>query len=531
MVHPLPADLGRTLAPCMAELKADLGQRMPMHEIDDPPPRITLGGVPEARASRRDPRIRRHAGHLCEEQPRTAGRAGAVMDEMPIARQTVDGRILRHRGDGHTVDHRHAAQRERGEHRRAPVLDAAARRQRPLDLLDVGRIAQTQVRMTDALAAREQAVGELPRLEPGVTVHVLEPFHAVAGCVLQFERLEGAFLMVAHQTVLDRRGPGDVRHERHRILHRQLGARSDAEVRRMRRIADQHQVAVMPALAEDAVEAQPRRTPQMPCVAHQPMAVEMTREQPLAERDRFFGGREVESMRPPGLIARLDDDGREVAAELVRVDLEPAMLGALEREGERVERPGGPEPDEPALAHVDVGLEHVGMAGARAAVHAVGGDHQIGVAPRGVVVHLMLEVLHHAEAARALLQYVEQALAADAAEAMAAGPYRHVPMTHLDVVPVMEIRDDRVMRLRIDGPEPLHRLVGEHHTPAEGVVRTVALMDLDLRLRMRFLDEDGGIQPCRSAAERYDASHLPLAPGEDGTGTSLRITPSTFDRR
>ena len=64
---------------------------------------------------------------------------------------------------------------------------------------------------------------------------------------------------------------------------------------------------------------------------------------------------------------------------------------------------------------IDVGLEHVGMAGARAAVHAVGGDHQIGVAPRGIVVHLMLEVLHHAEAARALLQYVEQALAADKA--------------------------------------------------------------------------------------------------------------------
>ena len=362
-----------------------------------------------------------------------------------------------------------------------------------------------------------------------MTVHVLEPFHAVAGCVLQFERLERPFLMVAHQTVLDRRGLGDVRHERHRILHRELGARSDAEMRRMRRITDQHQIAVMPALAEDAVEAQPCRTPQMSRVAHQPMTVEMTGEQPLAERDRLLGRGEVQSMRLPGLIARLDDDGREVAAELIGVDLEPAMLGALERERERVERPRRPEPDEPALAYVDVGFEHIGMTGARAAVHAVGGDHQIGVAPSAIV-RLMLEMLYDAQVRSASLQYVEQPLAADPAEAMAPGPYRHISMTHLDVVPVMEVRDDRVMRLRIHVPEPLHRLVGEHHAPAEGVVRTVALIDLDAGVRMRLLHEDGGVQPCRAAAERYDMSHF-NAPGDGRSGTSLRITPSTFDSR
>jgi hypothetical protein len=39
-------------------------------------------------------------------------------------------------------------------------------------------------------------------------------------------------------------------------------------------------------------------------------------------------------MRAPGLLARLDDDGRERLAELVGMDLEPAVLGLLEREGE-----------------------------------------------------------------------------------------------------------------------------------------------------------------------------------------------------
>ena len=67
-------------------------------------------------------------------------------------------------------------------------------------------------------------------------------------------------------------------------------------------------------------------------------------------------------MRAPRFLARFDDDRREVLAELVGVDLEPAVLGPLEREREGGERLGGAEPDEAALAHVDVRLEDVRVA-------------------------------------------------------------------------------------------------------------------------------------------------------------------------
>ena len=72
----------------------------------------------------------------------------------------------------------------------------------------------------------------------------------------------------------------------------------------------------------------------MPRVAHQPRAAEILAEQPLGEFDRFVRRRAVEAVREPRLLARLDDHRREVLAELVRVDLEPAVLGALERERE-----------------------------------------------------------------------------------------------------------------------------------------------------------------------------------------------------
>ncbi len=70
----------------------------------------------------------------------------------------------------------------------------------------------------------------------------------------------------------------------------------------------------------------------------------------------------VEAVRAPGLLAGLDDHRREIAAELVGVDLEPAMLGLLEGEGECREGLLRAEPDETALAHVDVRLEDLGVA-------------------------------------------------------------------------------------------------------------------------------------------------------------------------
>ena len=83
----------------------------------------------------------------------------------------------------------------------------------------------------------------------------------------------------------------------------------------------------------------------------------------------------------------------------------------------------GAEPDEAAAALVDVGVEGVGVAGADLAVDAVGGDDEVGVVFAGDGLVVLDEVLEHqldADLFATRLQDVEQFLAADADEAMAA---------------------------------------------------------------------------------------------------------------
>ena len=121
------------------------------------------------------------------------------------------------------------------------------------------------------------------------------------------------------------------------------------------------------------------------------------------------------------LLGRLDDEGRGVVVEAVGVRLEPAVLGLLEGEGERLEQLRRAEPDEAAVAQVDVGLVGGGVLAADAAVEAVAGDDEVGVGVRSSAdLHVGLETQLDAERLAARLQDVEQALPADAAEAVAA---------------------------------------------------------------------------------------------------------------
>src|SRR5271154_1547840 len=118
----------------------------------------------------------------------------------------------------------------------------------------------------------------------------------------------------------------------------------------------------MPALAEHAIEVEPRRAAQMPRVAHEPVAAQILAEQLLAECDRLLRVEAIETVRFPGLLARLHDDRGKLRAELIGVNLKPAVLGVLEREREGRELLLGAEPDEAALAHVDVRPENIRVA-------------------------------------------------------------------------------------------------------------------------------------------------------------------------
>src|SRR5579863_2576510 len=71
----------------------------------------------------------------------------------------------------------------------------------------------------------------------------------------------------------------------------------------------------------------------------------------------------------------------------------------------------------------------------------------------------------------------------------------------------MEVREDGGVRFGVGSLEIGHRLVGEHHAPAEGVVRAVALEDLDARRGQGLAQQNRRVQPGRAATHADDSSH------------------------
>src|SRR5690606_18248933 len=150
---------------------------------------------------------------------------------------------------------------ERGEHRRhasLPRRHPRAGREPTLDRLEVVAIAHTQALVTHALAARQQAVGELLRLETRFALDRLEPLGRVARRVLQALPLQWVHLLV----FAERGFVIGVARQRLRqcnsTLKRQPRSRADREVRGGRSVSEQDDVALVPALGIDADEVYPR---------------------------------------------------------------------------------------------------------------------------------------------------------------------------------------------------------------------------------------------------------------------------------
>ena len=252
-------------------------------------------------------------------------------------------------------------------------------------------------------------------------------------------------------------------------------------------------------------------------VRHEPVPAEPLAEQRLAGGDGLRGVHAVEARRAPRGLVALDDERRGALVEAVAVRLEDAVRVLDEVEGEGVEGERRAEPDEARRARVEVRAEGGGVAAADGAVDAVGGDHDVGAAEPervevAVVAHVGAEAQGDAERRGALLQDAQQRAARDAAEAVAAGGDPTPVDDDVDVVPVGEVGGDRAERRLVGGAEVLERLVGEHDAPPERAVRAVALDDGDVVRRVRLLEQQRGVQPCRSAADDDDP-HVPSAWG------------------
>ena len=190
--------------------------------------------------------------------------------------------------------------------------------------------------MPDSLAAGEQTVGELPRRQARVARDVLEPFHAIARGALQpAEPRRCALRFVSRECRPEIACARRMTRKADGILHGELGARADGKMRRVRGVADQRDLAIGPTLAQYALKIEPGRLLQMCRVALQGVAAEIAGKESFAEFDRLARGRPLKAVRLPGLLAGLDDDGRQVLTELIGVDLKPAVLGLFKRKRER----------------------------------------------------------------------------------------------------------------------------------------------------------------------------------------------------
>src|SRR5205807_8281250 len=91
--------------------------------------------------------------------------------------------------------------------------------------------------------------------------------------------------------------------QRDRVLERQLRSRADREVRRVRGVADQHDVAVTPAPVADRREIPPERA-----VLQEAMPLQLFGEESLAEGQRLVLVRVIETGAPPRLLGRLEEE-------------------------------------------------------------------------------------------------------------------------------------------------------------------------------------------------------------------------------
>ena len=358
--------------------------------------------------------------------------------------------------------------------------------------------------MADALTAGQQRIGELGGIKVKIAFNLFEPFQTVAGGGLQAQHLDPALGLIAVKRPFQRRFAVQIFRQRNRTVKRQPRAGADREMPGRRRIAHQHDVLVIPFLADHPGKLHPhRRTAQMHRIRHQIVTAQMAGKDPGAGCHGFFLGHRGKTQPVPGLGQGLNNEGRGLVVELVNMGPDPAMLRPLKDKGKGVvEFLMRAQPDELALAGVDIGLEYIGIFAAYQRVDAIGGDHQIIIL--AVVFggpKLGLEPQIDPQVTRPRLQQDQHLLAPDPGKAMSARHRPHPVMDHRDIIPIGKVAADRFGADRIVHLHPAQRIVRQHHAPAKGVVGLVPLHHRHLMRRVAQLHRDGEIKTGRATAK------------------------------
>jgi hypothetical protein len=87
------------------------------------------------------------------------------------------------------------------------------------------------------------------------------------------------------------------------------------------------------------------------------------------------------------------------------------------------------------------------------------------------------------------------------AKAVAARHGANAVMHHGDIVPIGEMRPDRIAGHRVVLLHPAQRVIRQNDAPAEGVIGAVAFQNGDLMRRIAQLHRDGEVKARRTAAK------------------------------
>ena len=198
----------------------------------------------------------------------------------------------------------------------------------------------------------------------------------------------------------------------------------------------------MPGRVRDLREVEPERA-----VRVELPPAKLVREQLLAEGEALLLVQLVEPGRAPHRLRALDDERRHPLVVRIRVRVEEPVLGLAEGERERVEDVVGAEPD--VLRALRPHLRAEVPEPPQEAVRAVRADHEVRVRQ---LLHLDPELERHAQLAAPFLQDLEQPLAGDRGERVAARRQLAPLEADGDAIPARERVRDLEVRLGIGVP-------------------------------------------------------------------------------
>ena len=236
------------------------------------------------------------------------------------------------------------------------------------------------------------------------------------------------------------------------------------------------------------------------------MAAQIIGENLLADRDAFSLAHLAETVGVEGRLVGLDDEGRGVFIELVRMRPDPSLRRLNEDEGEGVVKLlVRAQPDEFTRAAFDVGFEMLREFVSSVRIETVCGDHQIivvGILRRAL--YLGLKLQRHTELAGSLLQQQQKSLAPDAAETVAGGGDLLAAVMHGDVIPIGKMAADGFRACGIVGGKIVEGFIGKYHAPAECVVVAIALEYGDVGIGLAKLQRDRKVESRGTSSQTCD---------------------------